>query len=127
MAESECKLAHRYAKALWRVEAKLRICRNLQDPLHDQKKGCRKRVEMLQEKLRKANEAETPAHLQNHHWQTLLLEQQKLEQFNQMPEPAASSPQSSAVQDVLVKLLNQTVAKFTLVIAEDEGIYCVCQ
>jgi hypothetical protein len=126
VAEAEYKLANRHAKALRRVEAKLRTYRNLQDPLHDQKESCRRQLAALQKQLQE-REAGASGFIGNYIQQSILQQQQKLEQLSQTPASPVAGSRPSTVHDVLIKLLNYRLTHFTLVIAEQEGVYWVCR
>ena len=123
LAESEYSLAHRHSKALRIVEEKLRTYHALADPLHDEKALRIKNIE----RLKKHIAAGTSNVQLSYYLERLLQEQQRLDELNQAVAATPGQSKKSILQDVLSKLLERKIDKFTLIIDEAEGVHGTIQ
>lgn len=114
LAEYEYKLAHRNQKSLGLINRRLQVDYSLADPLHDQKTGLQRQIDGLYKMLRDRIEADS-VRVQAYLMANIQRKQQELANLNQMP-PAVPVPPTLAFDEVLEKLLNRTVERFTLTI-----------
>lgn len=123
VAEADFRLARLYSKGLRVVEDELQACRRLADPFYDQKASIHKRINWLETLI----ESTTSESARGRYVDSLREERRKLEGLNDLPVSAGCLPKSSAWHATLQQLLRRKIDRFTLVLDEGAGVYCVFQ